>query len=66
MKAVLDMRLAKVNGSDWLFPAQTRSGHIEPSSMKKQHVKAISEATRLLRKETKREDVELEAFSAPC
>jgi len=34
--------------------------------MKKQHVKAISEATRLLRKETKREDVELEAFSAPC
>jgi integrase len=55
VKAVLDMRLSKANRSDWLFPARTKSGHIEPSSLKKQHVKAISEATRLLRKEAKRE-----------
>jgi hypothetical protein len=53
VKAVLDMRLSKANGSDWLFPAQTKNGHNEPSSLEKQHVKAISEATRLLRKEAR-------------
>ena len=25
----------------WVWPAPTRSGHIEPSSLKKQHAKAI-------------------------
>jgi integrase len=62
MNAILDMRLSRVNGSDWVFPAQTKSGHIEPSSLKKQHVKAISEATRLLREDSKRDDAELEPF----
>ena len=36
----------------WVFPAPTSSGHIEPSSLKKQHTKAVSEATRILREET--------------
>jgi hypothetical protein len=51
VKAVLDMRLSNVNGTPWVFPAETKSGHIEPSSLKKQHAKAIEGATRALRKE---------------
>jgi integrase len=61
-QAVLDMRLSKVNHSGWVFPAQTRSGHIEPSSLKKQHLKAIAEATRILREESKTSDARLEPF----
>ena len=56
------MRLAKANGSSWMFPALTKSGHIEPSSLKKQHVKAIAEATRILREETRKDDAELVPF----
>lgn len=41
VKAILEMRLARATGSEWVFPAQTRSGHIEPSSLKKQHAKAL-------------------------
>jgi integrase len=52
VQAILDMRLTKAAGGPWVFPAPTRSGHIEPSSLKKQHAKAVSEATRLLREET--------------
>ena len=52
VKAILDMRLSKAAGSEWVFPALTRSGHIEPSTLKKQHLKAVSEATRILREET--------------
>ena len=48
VQAIVEMRLAKTNGSEWLFPAQTKSGHIEPSSLKKQHARAIKEATALL------------------
>lgn len=29
---------SKANGSPWVFPAQTKSGHIEPSTLKKQHL----------------------------
>ena len=50
--AILDMRLSKVRGGTWLFQAATLSGHIEPSSLKKQHAKAVSEATRILREQT--------------
>ena len=53
VSAMLDMRLSKANGNGWLFPAQTKSGHIEPSTLKKQHLKAIAEGTRILREETK-------------
>ena len=44
------------------FPAQTKSGHIEPSSLKKQHSKAISEAKRMLREDTGRMDAKFESF----
>jgi site-specific recombinase XerD len=60
--AILDMRLSRADGSGWVFPAQTRSGHIEPSSLKKQHSRAIAEATRILRQESKRDKTKLEPF----
>jgi integrase len=37
--ALIEMRRAAATG-EWLFPAPTRSGHIEKSSLKKQHPKA--------------------------
>jgi integrase len=37
--AFLEMRRA-VAATEWVFPAATRSGHIEKSSLKKQHAKA--------------------------
>jgi len=52
VQAIIDMRLSKAAAGEWVFSASTISGHIEPSSLKKQHAKAISEATRLLREET--------------
>jgi integrase len=62
VKATLDMRLSKASGSAWVFPAHTKSGHIEPSSLKKQHLKAISEGTRILREKTKNKVAELAPF----
>ncbi len=62
VKAILEIRLAKADGSRWVFPAKTKSGHIEPSSLKKQHIKAIAEATRILQEESKREDLQLAPF----
>jgi integrase len=41
--AILDMRRT-LSTSEWVFPAATRSGHIEPSSLKKQHAKACEQA----------------------
>lgn len=52
VQAILDMRLTRGADGAWVFPAPTRSGHIEPPSLRKQHAKAISEATRLLREES--------------
>jgi integrase len=43
LQAILDMR-REVTGSEWVFPAPTRSGHIEPSSLKKPHHKACKAA----------------------
>ena len=37
--AVLEMRKTD-NGSPWVFPAPTRSGHAEPSTVKKPHARA--------------------------
>jgi integrase len=62
VKAILEMRLAKSAGSEWVFPAPTRTGHIEPSSLKKQHANAIAEATRILRKETGSDEQKFEGF----
>ena len=56
------MRLSKAIGSVWVFPTETKSGHIEPSSLKKQHLKAIVEGTRIFREETERKDAQLAAF----
>ena len=39
-----------------------RLRHIEPSSLKKQHLKAIAEGTRILREKTKNKDAELAPF----
>jgi len=41
LRAVLDMRVSQTAPDAWLFPADTRSGHIEDSSLKKQHRKAL-------------------------
>ncbi len=38
--ALLEMR-RDVHHTDWVFPAETRSGHIEKSTLKKQHRKAL-------------------------
>ncbi len=38
--SILDMRRAAAN-SEWVFPADTQSGHIEASSLKKQHAAAL-------------------------
>lgn len=41
--AVVDARMATAQG-DWVFPAHTRSGHIEPASLKRQHLRACAES----------------------
>jgi len=38
----IDMRLSRVNDNGWLFPSPTRSGHIEASTVRKQHAKALT------------------------
>src|SRR5579863_2142907 len=62
VKAILEMRLEKSHDSRWIFPAPTESGHIEKSSLRKQHATAIKEATRLLRERTGIKSVEFEHF----
>ena len=42
--ALLEMRISTAGESDWLFPASTASGHIEPSSVRRQHRKACADA----------------------
>ena len=41
VRNTLEMRLAQISGNGWLFPAATRSGHIEGSTLRKQHAKAL-------------------------
>ncbi len=43
VSALLEMRKAQAT-SEWVFPAPTKSGHIEPSSLKKQHARACQES----------------------
>jgi integrase len=40
-QSILEMRRGAVEGS-WIFPAPTKSGHIEPSSLQGQHAKACA------------------------
>jgi integrase len=44
VRNMLDMRLSLHSDNGWLFPAATRSGHIEGSSLRKQHAKALKAA----------------------
>ena len=62
VRSIIEMRLEKARGSQWIFPAQTESGHIEKSSLRKQHATAIKEATRLLREQTRNKNVHFESF----
>jgi integrase len=62
VKAILEIRSARSKGSRWIFPAQTKSGHIEKSSLRKQHATALKEATRLLREQTGNKNLEFEKF----
>jgi integrase len=62
VKAILEMRLAKAAGGEWVFPARTISGHIEPSSLKKQHARAVAEATAILRRQDNCKDSEFSGF----
>jgi hypothetical protein len=41
VEALLSMR-TRQNSVDWVFPAPTCTGHIEKSSLKKQHHKAVA------------------------
>ena len=38
--ALIEMRRGAARSSEWVFPAKTKSGHIEKSSLKKQHANA--------------------------
>ncbi|MBZ5580507.1 MAG: tyrosine-type recombinase/integrase [Acidobacteriia bacterium] len=42
LKAALAMRLATATPGEWIFPAPTGTGHIEASSLRKQHDKAMT------------------------
>jgi integrase len=41
--SILEMRRA-ASGADWVFPAATKSGHVETSTLKKQHASAVTAA----------------------
>ena len=62
VQAVLEMRLSAATGSEWVFPAHTQSGHIEPSSLKKQHCKAMGEATKVMRQRSGSQDRKFDPF----
>jgi integrase len=62
VQAIIDMRLSKATGKEWVFPATTKSGHIEPSTLQKQHARAMAESTRILREETGDPKRRFEAF----
>jgi integrase len=62
VKAILEIRAEKSHGSRWIFPAPTKSGHIEKSSLRKQHATALLEATRLLREQTGNKTLQFENF----
>jgi integrase len=42
VRGFLDMRLSQFGETGWLFPSETRSCHMEPSSIRKQHAKALA------------------------
>lgn len=62
VRGSIELRLGKSRGSRWIFPAPTESGHIEKSSLRKQHLTALLEATRLLREQTGNNTLQFEKF----
>lgn len=46
VRAVLESRWNEVGRPEegWVWPALTRSGHVEPSSLRKQHMRATGDA----------------------
>src|SRR5439155_6357295 len=60
--AVLEMRKTD-SASEWVFPAGTKSGHIEPSSLKRQHLNAC-EGRANKAENAKRKDGEPKKWSA--
>ena len=44
VRGILESRWENTNkpGEGWILPAPTKSGHVEPSSLKKQHRKALN------------------------
>jgi len=62
VQAILDIRLSRAMGGSWVFPAPTKNGHMEPSTLKKQHAKAIEEAAAILRKQTGQDDDAFQGF----
>jgi len=43
-ESVIESRRQGDRSSHWVFPAPTRTGHIEKSSLKKQHLRAIKDS----------------------
>jgi integrase len=62
VRAIIEMRLERSRSSRWVFPAPTKSGHIEKSSLRKQHATALREATRLLREQSGNKTIQFETF----
>ena len=42
-QSILEMRVGHIEGP-WIFPAPTKSGHVEPSTLRGQHAKACTRA----------------------
>jgi integrase len=62
LRSIIYIRLEQARDNRWLFPARTKSGHIEKSTLRKPHATALKEATRLLREQTGSETVQFENF----
>jgi len=62
VKAILEMRLEKSRASRWVFPAPTKSGHIEKSSLRKQHATALKTATAAPARADRHQDHGVENF----
>ena len=43
-QAILEMRREEFSGEEWIFPAPTKLGHVDQSSLKRQHAKACTMA----------------------
>jgi integrase len=44
LNGALEMRVAQTTPGAWLFPAETKSGHVEGSTLKKAHAKVLKDS----------------------